>query len=1670
MYSIVNHLKKNESLINRQLCIIDSNSKNENESTSSFSNKLLKTEKRVCKIDMIDANVSNTLYNIDNNSVLLDIDEGLLNGEIVNKKIIVDDTEIKNNEIFSTNKINGDVNLYNYITSANSTITDIKTQGLFIVNTGLFTNTLINFYNTDNFSPIKTVDGFGVNGNSGFCACYNIDQSFKWVMRLEATNIKEIKVEVDESYIYVYGVSTEISMYDIDGTKHTTDFNTSINGIFVFKCTYDGYVELVITIPVVNIFGTVFLSVSDCLYLLYSITQSVWFRYNLIIYNKLGAFIDNELIISTQTDNNMSITTIKTDNTQIFISVDFTGAITYTDGSSNTSNGDLNINIIEYNLIYDDTIILDPNEIIDTNSTLEFIGSVKIGGSNTDNACIVQALNDKLYISGRFTSNPVVFYKSDKTQEFVLDNPLISNTNIFMCVYPIDFIKNNKNSDLCFYITSPNDIIPTDLKCKNNIFLSCIFQKTIKFYDVNGYVSASDVNIITDSDDFSQCILSYSLDGLFKSRIYNTKAGQRNAIDINSSKLFTFSNFTQNNDFYNTKSELSITLNTKDTYNSVIISFFNSDVGITVDYEKLDKTLVCTQLVEDEISLLLNINSFAELLGFEKSQKFLATSIGNAISWDTIIINSNNSTLTLELQIANLTTLKFDDYIINFVIPPETYNQYNLIYTLNQIFSTFTYLFLNQTVPAFYYNTVKKVFYIRLDIQGSFKVTNTNLSNTMNLILTTSPMCVISDIHVSNLDNIIDNTKLTLKLTDNTNTEVVNSVNFSEAFPLVHSNNLTVITSTESNIYAVTSTIADEVSNINIGDKISFEYQYINKILFTAVNSKLSVSGSGQYMIRYYPSIQLTNNYGNTWVGIDYFSNILVVDADMSDNGKYIYVVDRNNIFVSDDYGITFSIRDSVRDWLLISAASATGYVVAVTETDGLFISSDNGYIWKKNIDIGINYPSNLSLSQTGQYQLISNYLSVFTSADFGNTWAHIFYSPTNVLSISGDGKYMIAISNAADIQYSDNYGAIGSWNPVISPDPLANDWQDSCISKNGEIQIIIDTLYVLYSNDYGITRTLYVMDTNLNNFSNNVIRIAPESYDTLNYNVVMLCGYVDKPKTVLISVSNGIENSWVLNDTSEQRTLIQGESLSYSGKYIAYVDVTVSISSDYGKTFTNYIFSNDPAIISGITMSSDGKYMTIIGRADISGVFGARIWVSSNYGVDWLLQYESFASAFPIKPAAMSSDGKYQFTDITSNILSSSNYGVDWVELVGPGTNISTCIIEQDTDAYIISTLEDIHKSTDYGNTWVINNTPDIVGFILDFAVSSDSTYRTLTYSNNGVYTSNDSGVTWVLNTYMSSLNGLYIDMDATGKFQICSNKLFIYKSDNYGIGEWIPNNYTIDGRRISISNDGTVSAVFSTDDMYINLFLFERPELNVIYVDNTDNSIKRIIFAENIITHPPLIKLNGFNLDYGLNFTISSILNSPVENLYITPGDYNIDGFITQVNKQIHDINPNFYYSATGSQIEPFIFNQSTKKITFNPYYIGAKSDVLVITNLLQLMGFINLPNFITSPITGEDVVDSNIIGINRSNIYIKSNSINNFMVENTTSNNMKLNKVLATLGYSSEHASYKLINMDKNEIFLSQKADISEIDIQIIDNNGEIVNLNGGSVTIAMNFIKA
>jgi hypothetical protein len=1677
MISTINHLKKNESLINKQLCIIDSNYRKENENTSSFSNTLNKTEKRVCKLDIIDATISNTIYNIDNSSVLLDINRGLINGEIINEKIIVDDTEIKNNEIISTNRINGDVNLHNYITSNKSSITDIKTQGLFIISTGLFNETMVDYFNTDNFKSTKTISGVGLTG--GFCACYNIDQSLKWILRLETTDISNIKVEVDESHIYIYGTSAEISIYDIDGNKHTTNFAGNPNGVFIFKCTYDGNVELVVSSPFTSNIDSIYLVLGSYIYFVvnYEIlnVSIIFIQSQLHIYDKSGILIkykDFNTYIGYVKATSIAVNTNDTVNPSIFISFDFDSKINYTPTESDKCNGDVNIGIVEYKVV---------------NYELQYVGSVKIGGSSNDSNCILKILQNKIYLTGNFTSNPVVFYKNDKLQGFVLSNDVLSNTNIFIGSYDIDFITNNKTINYCFYVTSSTDIIPTDLKCKDNIFISCKFKNNIKFNDINGYVQANDINLT--SNEFSQCIMSYSLDGSFRNRIYNTNSGNNTTIDINSSKLITYSNFTTNNSYYNVNSELSITLNAKDKFNSVIISFFNSNSGLTIDYEKLNKTLVCINLVEDEISLLLNINTFSENLGFEKSQKFLATSIGSLIPWDNIEITSENSILTLELQIANLETLAFDTIIITFKIQlPNNiasinYNPYNLIYELNKIFLSHkkNYTFLNQDIPAFYYDTIKKLFYIRLDIQGIFKVVNTDLSIAMNLNLLTSPSCVISDIQVSDTNDIVDNTKLTLKLTDNTNTEIVNSVNFSEVFSLVESNNLT-IKANDSNIYADTGSITDKISNINVGDNITFEYPYLALSEFNYVNQKIKFSSNGRYVICWEDGIQLSNDYGNTFNYVKYFSNIIIIDADLSDDGLHIYVIDSLNIFVSDDGGLTFFIKDSERNWTNIKTASNTGYVIAfsvgptVSADTSIYISYDYGNIWVKNRFFGII--SNLQISSTGQYQICTenntstlNY--VLRSTDYGLNWGVIYSNiKINILTLSGNGQFAF-LATSSYILYSTN---MTDGSPFFNNIGNYSNPKSMCISDDGTYQFILTFFKCIRSEDGGVSRQ--EIETVIDPV------IDPVTY-FLNMNISGDGKYVgiigalkQQGNGVFISDMYGAENTYAIKKNYGKWGQLLSSAISFDGKYVYYIrlssDSNVYVSNDYGITLTKIIFSD--IYFRSISSSENGQHVTAVG-SDINT--NHIIYTSNNYGVDWVNIYTSSATGPSIFRNTTSKSGQYQIAAVDSIVFISNNYGItnSWVERKGIGqvdTTISVCISALG-DIMLVLKRNELWESIDYGITWNVKdiNIQDInASEYYSISISSNGIFRTLllidTLDVTHTLTSNDSGITWVDNIDMNGIVVRYNDIDETGKYQVCCGIDGLYKSSNYGNGVWEYNKYIkTDFSNISLSKSGMVSTTYSNYRIYINRFLFERINLNVAYIDNQQNSIKKIIFNEKTNINNLYVNLNNFNLNDGLNFTVASIIPSPVRSIYITPGDYTIDKFILQINTQIHEINPNFYYN---DNIDPFIFNPLTKKITFNSYYIGTKENIIIMTNLLKLMGIIELPNYIINKITGSDTVDSNILDVDKTNIYISSTIINKFMVENTSSINNKLNKVLATLRYSSKYNSYKLINSFLNEIFLSQKASIHEIDIKILNNRGKIVNLNGGKVNINFNLIKS
>ena len=86
--SIINNIKKNESVYNKQLLILDSKVKQEGETSSNFTNKFKKTE-RVSKIEIIDSNISNNIYNIDNDNSVLNINNNKLQVSIDNSNNLI---------------------------------------------------------------------------------------------------------------------------------------------------------------------------------------------------------------------------------------------------------------------------------------------------------------------------------------------------------------------------------------------------------------------------------------------------------------------------------------------------------------------------------------------------------------------------------------------------------------------------------------------------------------------------------------------------------------------------------------------------------------------------------------------------------------------------------------------------------------------------------------------------------------------------------------------------------------------------------------------------------------------------------------------------------------------------------------------------------------------------------------------------------------------------------------------------------------------------------------------------------------------------------------------------------------------------------------------------------------------------------------------------------------------------------------------------------------------------------------------------------------------------------------------------------------------------------------------------------------------------------------------
>jgi len=236
-------------------------------------------------------------------------------------------------------------------------------------------------------------------------------------------------------------------------------------------------------------------------------------------------------------------------------------------------------------------------------------------------------------------------------------------------------------------------------------------------------------------------------------------------------------------------------------------------------------------------------------------------------------------------------------------------------------------------------------------------------------------------------------------------------------------------------------------------------------------NYTSAVSATGQYqLVGTTTFLYVSSDFGTTWTQV-------ATDKDwtgvaISGNGNYMYATDSTastgNLYVSTDYGLTWTVSASspgAGAWLFV-AVSASGQYVLSCGPSYYYLSSNYGATFTQVENYSTASSGFIAMSATGQYMMIRALSSNVVSKNYGSTWTAI--SPTSDgygLAISGTGQYQMAQNTATNTMYlSSDYGA--TFAPV-----LATPCWSCAIDYTGQYQVVARLpTNIYYSVDYGVT------------------------------------------------------------------------------------------------------------------------------------------------------------------------------------------------------------------------------------------------------------------------------------------------------------------------------------------------------------------------------------------------------------------------------------------------------------------------------------------------------------------------------------------------------------------------------------------------------------------------
>jgi hypothetical protein len=587
-----------------------------------------------------------------------------------------------------------------------------------------------------------------------------------------------------------------------------------------------------------------------------------------------------------------------------------------------------------------------------------------------------------------------------------------------------------------------------------------------------------------------------------------------------------------------------------------------------------------------------------------------------------------------------------------------------------------------------------------------------------------------------------------------------------------------------------------------------------------------------------------TGNFGMNWVT----TNTSIgtknwYSVSQSSSGQYqTAVVYGGYIYISSDYGNTWTQKESSRNWYGVSLSSSGQYQTAVVYSGYIYISSDYGNTWTQTASsFGSIEWTGVSISASGQYQIACMYIFSFVSgtngvfvisSDYGNTWTIVPNTNNRNwkgVSVSASGQYQAAVEANGVFLTSSDYG--NTWTTVS----LSLGWIAVCISASGQYQTVSANTPVTYiSSDYGKTWTL-VSALTLNTISMS----ASGQYQ------------VGNRQNNYLYISSDYGKTWT--STASSRSW-NGVSISASGQYITGV-----VSGDYIYTCRNSVAANNAVVqvggytsgsgVTGVVGSlyydttasalkiSNGSAWSSVSLAGVTALGATGLTNGATLTSNGYLQlaYASPAAAtgptFGITATDGLMPGSYSdiFSDLTIDLGAAGptgNFGMNWITTntsIGTAgwSYISLSASGQYQTACVSAGV--IYISSDYGNTWTSTNTSIGGKNWQGVSISASGQYQTACEASSGyIYISSDYGNTWIQDASITSTpQWSSVSLSASGQYQtaVTSNN-YLYISSNYG-KTWISkvNDTTRNWQDVSISSSGQYqTAVVSNSYIYIS------------------------------------------------------------------------------------------------------------------------------------------------------------------------------------------------------------------------------------------------------------